>query len=425
MPRKPTQPPIACEFFKWNLFRRAGVFYADARGGKYRLGKHSLSTRDHDEAIERLKALDLHMAVELGLAKPEAAKPSEMISIAAGWQAYMDYCGRSPVMGGISAGTEKRYRAVRDKHIKFCAQHGITEWSHFDNSAMEKYGNWLAKRYADRTVYLELTLLKSVNQWLIENKKLPADARIKCRLSKPQGTDTYCYTGDEVAAMIKHFESNPLLGWLLNVIIALAHLGVRIGELAGLRWSDVDLTNNVITVADERASRRKRLAGTMRTTKGKRSRQIPIHPRLREVLSKMKRKPDGRVFHAERGGQIRPRNVLSVFIRDVIDKLKAKFPTPEGEVGFEHGRLHSFRHFFVSQCFLGGASEGEIRQWVGHADSKMVEHYRHLGRKDALAKMEQITFVPPAANEQTRNGEENSPAQGTLTPASATGPGSR
>ena len=84
--------------------------------------------------------------------------------------------------------------------------------------------------------------------------------------------------------MIKHCEANPLLGWLLNVIIALAHLGVRIGELAGLRWSDVDLDNNVITIADERASRRKRLAGTMRTTKGKRSRKIPIHPRLREVL---------------------------------------------------------------------------------------------------------------------------------------------
>ena len=212
--------------------------------------------------------------------------------------------------------------------------------------------------------------------------------------------------------MIKHFaKANPLLGWLLNVIIALAHLGVRIGELAGMRWSDVDLNNNVITVADERASRRKRLAGTMRTTKGKRSRQIPIHPRLRDVLSKMKREPDGRVFHAERGGQIRPRNVLSAFIRDVIDKLKANFPMPEGEIGFEHGRLHSFRHFFVSQCFLGGASEGEIREWVGHADSKMVEHYRHLGRKDAVAKMEQITFVTPAASEQARTGEENSPAQ--------------
>jgi len=78
----------------------------------------------------------------------------------------------------------------------------------------------------------------------------------------------------------------------------------------------------------------------MRTTKGKSSRQIPIHPRLREMLSKMNREPDGRVFHAERGGQLRPRNVLGAFIRDVIDKLKNKFPVPAGKNGFEHGRLH-------------------------------------------------------------------------------------
>ena len=59
----------------------------------------------------------------------------------------------------------------------------------FDKAVLEQYGNWLAKKYADRTVYLELTLLKSVNQWLIGNKKLQADAKIEYSLSKPVGTD--------------------------------------------------------------------------------------------------------------------------------------------------------------------------------------------------------------------------------------------
>jgi len=36
------------------------------------------------------------------------------------------------------------------------------------------------------------------------------------------------------------------------------------------------------------------------------------------------------------------------------------------------------RHYFVSQCFIGGASEGEIREWVGHSSSRIVERYRHL-----------------------------------------------
>jgi integrase len=70
----------------------------------------------------------------------------------------------------------------------------------------------------------------------------------------------------------------------------------------------------------------------------------------------------------------------------LIDPLKKTFPTPPGEVGFEHGRLHRLRHYFCSQAFLGGASEGEIREGLGHADFKMVEHYRHLRSDDAPAE---------------------------------------
>jgi integrase len=119
---------------------------------------------------------------------------------------------------------------------------------------MEKYGNWLGKKYADRTVHLEVTLLKSVNNWMINKKKLPAECKIDYSFSKPEGTDTYCYSAEEVTAMVKHCMASPRLVWLGHVIIALAHLGVRIGELAGLRWSDVDLKSNVVRIADERAN---------------------------------------------------------------------------------------------------------------------------------------------------------------------------
>jgi integrase len=204
--------------------------------------------------------------------------------------------------------------------------------------------------------------------------------------------------------MLAHCQATPKLGWLASVIIALVHLGVRISELAGLRWRDVDLQRNMITVADERASRRRKLAGTARTTKGKRSRKIPIHPRLRALLTSLPRTTDGWVFHAENGTRLRPSNVLYVFIREVITPLAEKFPTPAGEIGFKDGRLHSFRHFFVSQAFVGGASQSEIQEWVGHANSEMVEHYRHLGQKEALRRMEQIRFVDSDASEQERSG---------------------
>lgn len=204
--------------------------------------------------------------------------------------------------------------------------------------------------------------------------------------------------------MIGHCRNTTGLGWLDNVIVALVHTGLRISELAGLRWSDVNLEQNLLTVADERSSSRKRRGGVIRTTKGRRSRTIPIHQELRDVLAALPRESDGYVFHAARGGRLHPRNVLQAFIDDVIEPLKAEFPAADGEIGFEHGRLHGFRHYFCSQAFVCGASEGEIKEWLGHADSKMVEHYRHLRDEDAQRKMAQIDFLGRPTGEDRPGG---------------------
>ena len=157
--------------------------------------------------------------------------------------------------------------------------------------------------------------------------------------------------------MVQRCQAVPKLIWLAHVIIVLAHTGMRISELISLRWSDVNLERKTIKVADERASRRKREARTARTTKGRRTRMLPIHPVLAGLLRTLRRHGDGYVLHAQHGGKLHARNVLQAFIDEVIEPLKKKFPTPEGEIGFEHGRLHSFRHYFCSQAFLGTASE--------------------------------------------------------------------
>jgi len=65
--------PIQCDFFLWKPFQRRGVWYVDGRGNKPNPGKRSLGTRSWEQAQQNLKRLDRHMAVELGLAKPEVA----------------------------------------------------------------------------------------------------------------------------------------------------------------------------------------------------------------------------------------------------------------------------------------------------------------------------------------------------------------
>ncbi len=395
MPRKPDRKPVSCEFFTWRVFQRNGVWYADGRGGEFNLGKHSLNTRDREEALSNLRLLDRKKAVKLGLATPQLKQGNgQEISIQKGWQLFMDHCNRPEVMGGVSQNTYKRYRAVRDKHAVQCEKNRIANWSQVTKQETEKYGQWLAhKNYADRSIYLELMLVKSVHLWLIDEKHVPESCRFKLSMRRPEGTDTYCYSQDEVRAMVEHCEANPEWDWLKNVIITLACTGLRISELAALRHSDVDLGVEYDHLTDERSSRRRQQMGNARRTKGRRSRALPIHPQLRKVLEGLENQPDGRLLHGPRGGKLKPDTVRRILIRDVLEPLKNQFPTPEGEIGFEHGRLHSFRHYFVSQSFLSGSSEGEIMEWVGHRDSKMVAHYRHLKNEDSQRKMQKINFL--------------------------------
>ena len=55
--------------------------------------------------------------------------------------------------------------------------------------------------YIGSNDYLELTTLKQVVKWLVEERRLPPSARIALQLAKADGTDTYCWKAEEVAAI--------------------------------------------------------------------------------------------------------------------------------------------------------------------------------------------------------------------------------
>jgi len=343
--------------------------------------------------MKNLRRLDQAMAIQTGKARPTESIPQGVPTITDGWQLYLEHCGRPGVMRGATAGTIKRYGAVRDNHLDYCRKRGIETWLDFDLSQFRAYGHQRERTAADGTLYFELNLIKSTTNWLVDSERLPASCRNREKLAKPQGTNRYCYRPVEVRAMLAYCAPIPELHWLGLVILGLAHTGMRIGELAGLRWSDLDADLTTIRIADERSNRTKKLAGTARTTKGKRSRTVPVHPKLREALATLDRAQGGWVFRAPRGGRLRTRNVLQQFLDNVIEPLSEQFPTPEGEIGFADGVLHSFRHFFISQALLNGATEGEVREWVGHTDSKLIEHYRTLHAEDARRRMQSLDLL--------------------------------
>ena len=395
MPARKKHDHLNCHYFKWRLFQRNGVWYADGRFENFNLGKHSLGTRDRQEAEASLRKLDYRKAIEHGLARDTGVDPDKRLEIGRGWELYLESCERPEVMGGVSRKTLNKYKRSGVLHSEFCRTGRIRYWDDFGKDQLQAYGRDLSPRFADRSLYFELTQIKSVLNWLMDEKHLPREAGFRFPLSKPDGSDTCCYTREQVRAMLTLCDRNVDLVWLGNIIRVLVFTGLRIGELAGLRWTDIDFEGNAIRLTDERASKKRSAMGTARRTKGRRSRTIPLHPEIKSLLIGLPRAQHGRVLCGPKGGKIKEDRIRERFIERVIKPLSEDFPTPRGEIGFEQARFHSFRHFFISQAFVSGATEAEIMEWVGHRDSKTVAVYRHLRNEDSLRRMEQINFVGP------------------------------
>jgi integrase len=384
---------------RWRLTVRKGVYAADGRSNVPPVGRHSLGTRDRDEALRQLQHLDTKLAVDEGRVERSAPTqcPTSELPLERGVALYEAEVCRSRVAGGASPRTWKRYRAVLDKFCQFAKARGVLTWSAVDRATLSAYGAHLeANRYAAATQYLELTLLKQINKHLVEAGLLPQAARIRLRLSKPSNDEVYCWRPAEVAAMLEHCGSQQDLRWLHGVLATLAYTGLRISELAGLRRSDIDFESKMIRLTDERSSTRRKLAQEARELKGRRGRSLPVHLELQPILAEIKVSKDGLLFRGPLGGKLKPDTVRRIFVRDVLTPLAKRFPKPPGAaVGFSDGRLHSFRHYFCSVCAASGrVSEQTLMSWLGHRHSSMIRHYYHLHDAESQRQMSQIEFLP-------------------------------
>ena len=400
MSRPAKQAVMACHYFKWIIFQRpTGIWYADGRGNRSGLKRYSLGTLDRTQAIETLKNLDAKMAVQVGKAPASVVNTTTLLSIQEGVDAYTAHARRTRILGGVRPATLKRYRTIFAKFSDFAVQHHITGWQQVTKSVLEEYGQWLEDSdYAYATQYIELATLNQAIKYLALVKKLlPAECYQPLGLSKSDAVTRYCYTREQVEAMITRCVNDPTLRWLGHVIVALATTGLRISELASIRWNDIDLANNNLKLPDTSRSGTREQRASARTTKGGYTRAFPIHRDFRVVLEQLPHHTDARVFHGPLGGLLKPDSVRVIFIRDVIKPLKTQFPDPPEEPGFSTARLHSFRHYFCSAAADAGTPDQMLMAWLGHKASRMVKHYYHLRETSSQASMTKLNLVGSAA----------------------------
>ena len=54
------------------------------------------------------------------------------------------------------------------------------------------------------------------------------------------------------------------------------------------------------------------------------------------------------------------------------------------------GKLHSFRHSFISRCLTIGIEESVVRSWVGHVDPHIMRLYTHISSRISQDRIQRL-----------------------------------
>ena len=165
----------------------------------------------------------------------------------------------------------------------------------------------------------------------------------------------------------------------------LALYGLRRGEIAGLKWSSVDLSAGTVTIEENRVVvERQVLTGTPKSKKSKRT--LPMPTEVVDVLkAARKRQIEDRLVAGSqyRGGEYVASNQLGEPLHP--DAVTSRWEKLLKDLGIPAVRLHDARHSCATLMHLRGVPIAVIAAWLGHASAAFtMATYAH-SQADALA----------------------------------------
>jgi integrase len=226
----------------------------------------------------------------------------------------------------------------------------------------------LLRSFAANSVRLTLSFLATAYGWAVKGKLLSGNPFRGVELPAREELIEYL-SRDEVTALLALAAQRAAVGTgsarLLHTALVLAlHVGMRKGELLGLRWLDVDFDALRLTVAR-----------SFRTTpKGGRTRHLRLPDSVVPVLLTWRRccppTAEGLVFPVGEG--VQARLGTSAEMLGLPELLAAAGCRPLRRA------WHAMRHSFASHFVMCGGNLLALQKILGHHDVKMTMVYAHL-----------------------------------------------
>lgn len=206
--------------------------------------------------------------------------------------------------------------------------------------------------------------------------------------------------------------------WYKEMYYIMFHTGLRVGEVGGLRWRDIDFKNQCINVTNALACNYIKGVKVQKLTTLKTQnsyRKIPFIGQVEEMLLSQKEKQkklkedlrsryraigelEDIVFCTTMGSPV-TRYIAEKEINKVVDSINYEESVNSvmenrEPVDFEKVYPHALRHTFCSRCFEKGIAPKVVQQLMGHAHySTTIDIYTHVTEDMLGSEMDKFKEV--------------------------------
>lgn len=232
----------------------------------------------------------------------------------------------------------------------------IREYLHF----IQKF------QYKKTTLARKISSLRTFYKYLFREKKVDSNPASNLNSPKrpknlPKFLSTY-----EVEQILNNVKMDTPAGFRNRTILELLWAtGMRISELSGLNFEDLNLDENEIKVFGKGAKERIILVSDR--AKSYLERYIDTARPLVAKGYEVNKNDDSPVFINNTGYRLQPKTVRNA-INDTVEKIDLP----------KHVTPHVFRHSFATHLIENGADLRVVQELLGHASISNTQIYTHI-----------------------------------------------
>jgi integrase/recombinase XerD len=269
---------------------------------------------------------------------------------------------------GLSDNYQLSVRRSLESFAKWLAQeHAVSEPGGVTLPLISAY---LATRkragLAAGSIKLELVAIKTFLRYLHASGKIDADAGELLTLPRVERYLPETLNEVQVEQLLEavpRLADDPLALRNRAMLELLYASGLRISELTGARWENIDLADGMIRVFG----------------KGRKTRLVPVGAKARAALARYLEhgrpklvlpRTGGELFLSNRGSKLTTQRVY-----DIVKEI-AKLSGLETNI-----YPHLLRHSFATHLLTNGADLRVIQELLGHADIATTEIYTHVDQR--------------------------------------------